>query len=287
MTSLRIWLNDCNSIQYRMHPDISKVPSLLFYGSRLVDGPCMAEKTRQLWHKSALLGTYKLFNVAKGQEEQAQVGHSLINRVECDIALALYERFLREFRDIDMDFRIGIITMYRAQLLLLKRIFQTRHGATITSKIDFNTVDGFQGQEKDVIILSCVRAGPGVRQIGFLSDYRRLNVSITRARSSLFILGNAPTLERSDGKWKHIVQDARDRLCLLDVCLPSDAKLSPDNHFYRWTSTHSRISQQCRTIQARQGSSWRCQPPPSQLLYSQNYSLPRTLREEGLVSIDR
>lgn len=88
----------------------------------------------------------------------------------------------------------------------------------------FNTVDGFQGQEKDIIILSCVRSGPNLSSIGFLRDFRRMNVALTRAKSSLFVIGNAATLERSDDKWRAIIGDARDRGLLINVsCLtPSE-----------------------------------------------------------------
>lgn len=80
----------------------------------------------------------------------------------------------------------------------------------------FNTVDGFQGQEKDIIILSCVRSGPNLKAIGFLKDPRRMNVALTRAKSSLFIIGNGPTLERGDERWKGIVGDARERGFFID-----------------------------------------------------------------------
>jgi ATP-dependent exoDNAse (exonuclease V) beta subunit len=77
-------------------------------------------------------------------------------------------------------------------------------------------VDGFQGQEKDIIILSTVRSGSSPT-IGFLKDARRMNVALTRAKSSLFVIGNARTLERGDERWKTIVGDARDRGFLIDV----------------------------------------------------------------------
>jgi len=109
--------------------------------------------------------------------------------------------------------------MYRAQIDVLKRAFVQRFGQDIIGKILFHTVDGFQGQEKDVIILSCVRAGPGLQSIGFLADTRRMNVALTRARSSLFILGNVPTLERSDDNWRQIVQDARSRQRMVDATI--------------------------------------------------------------------
>lgn len=90
----------------------------------------------------------------------------------------------------------------------------------------FNTVDGFQGQEKDIIILSCVRSGPNLQNIGFLKDFRRMNVALTRAKSSLFVIGNASTLERSDSQWRDIVKDARDRDFLINVSFLKTVKLT-------------------------------------------------------------
>ncbi|KAG8785291.1 DEAD-box type RNA helicase [Ceratobasidium sp. 428] len=198
------------SIQYRMHPTISAVPSRLFYQGRLQDGPDMAQRTHQVWHTSSLFGPYKFFDVAHGQEE-AQTNHSQINRHEANAALALYERLQRDFKDTKFDYRIGIVSMYRGQVMHIKSRFQAVFGPAILKLIDFNTVDGFQGQEKDIIILSCVRAGMNVQSVGFLADERRMNVAITRSRSSLFVLGHAATLERCNTTWKTIVEDARTR----------------------------------------------------------------------------
>ncbi|KAH7909030.1 SEN1 N terminal-domain-containing protein [Hygrophoropsis aurantiaca] len=204
------------SIQYRMHPDISQLPSRIFYQGRLLDGPDMAIKTKQPWHSHPKFGTYRFFNISRGQEESA-LGHSLKNTTECQVAVALYSRLCKEFSAVDFDFRVGIVSMYRGQVSELKRAFEQRFGRDITGKIHFHTVDGFQGQEKDIIILSCVRAGPGVQSVGFLADTRRMNVALTRAKSSVYILGNAPTLERSDENWRNIVHDARSRSFLTDA----------------------------------------------------------------------
>ncbi len=84
-------------------------------------------------------------------------------------------------------------------------------------KLSFNTVDGFQGQEKSIIIVSCVRSGPHLQSIGFLADERRMNVALTRAKSSLFVFGNAQTLERCNDKWKTIVGNARQRGFFVEV----------------------------------------------------------------------
>ena len=156
------------SIQYRMHPEISCLPSRVFYQGRLQDGPAMDVKTKQPWHSHPKLGTYRFFNVHQGLEESG-VRSSLKNVAECQVAVALYTLLVQEFQNIDFNYRIGIVSMYRAQIVELRRQFQHRFGPQIADTVDFNTVDGFQGQEKDVIILSCVRSGPGLQSIGFLS----------------------------------------------------------------------------------------------------------------------
>lgn len=141
----------------------------MFYQGRLQDGPGMASKTEQPWHSHPKFGTYRFFNVSNGREEQAASGHSLKNKVECQVAVALYARICKEFSDIDLNFRVGVVSMYRGQILELQRSFEQRFGRDILGTVHFSTVDGFQGQEKDIIILSCVRAGPGIQNIGFLS----------------------------------------------------------------------------------------------------------------------
>ncbi|KAI5986161.1 SEN1 N terminal-domain-containing protein [Pisolithus albus] len=196
------------SIQYRMHPEISQLPSHLFYQKRLLDGPDMARKTAKPWHSHPKFGPYRFFNVNRGQEQETP-GHSLKNPTEAQVAIALYARLRKEYAAMDLDFH--------CQVNELQRTFERRFGNDIRGKIHFNTVDGFQGQEKDIIILSCVRAGPGLQTVGFLADVRRMNVALTRAKSSLFILGNAPTLERSNQDWREIVGNARSRGVLTDV----------------------------------------------------------------------
>ncbi|KIM30010.1 hypothetical protein M408DRAFT_22437 [Serendipita vermifera MAFF 305830] len=215
------------SIQYRMHPEISRLPSALFYDGKLTDGPGMQEKTAQPWHSNDKLGIFKFFDVS-GQEVQADMGHSQYNMAEVNVAAALYAKVRRDYPSVNLDYRIGIISMYRAQLAKLRTEFSSRWGKDILSKIDFNTVDGFQGQEKDIIILSCVRAGPNITSIGFLSDARRMNVAITRSRSSLFILGNASTLKRSNQLWEQIVGNAQSR----NLLVPADSSFFASSHSF-------------------------------------------------------
>ena len=106
--------------------------------------------------------------------------------------------------------RVGIITPYRDQLSELRRVFE-RHA----SDVELNTVDGYQGREKDIIIFSCVRAANGTG-VGFLADVRRMNVALTRARVGMFILGSEAAL-RSNSKWSSLLQHARATGVLVDV----------------------------------------------------------------------
>ncbi|KAF7346319.1 hypothetical protein MSAN_01859600 [Mycena sanguinolenta] len=185
------------SIQYRMHPAISQLPSSLFYQARLKDGPDMEKKTAKPWHKDSKFGVYRFFDIK--------------------IAVALFARLRKAFPSVDFDGQVGVISMYRAQILELRRQFVQAFGSDVLQTVDFNTVDGFQGQEKSIIILSCVRSGPGLEHASFLSDVRRMNVALTRAKSSVFILGNSPTLSRVSEIWKSIVADARSRQAFAEV----------------------------------------------------------------------
>ncbi|ORX36373.1 SEN1 N terminal-domain-containing protein [Kockovaella imperatae] len=197
------------SIQYRMHPFISELPSRVFYDGKLQDGPNMAKKTAAVWHERNVYGPYRFFNV---EGDEIRVGTSTKNTAEALAAVDLYRGLEESFGSkINLALRIGVITMYREQLNEMKSKFRIAYGGDIEQKIEFNTVDGFQGQEKDIIILSCVRSGASLPSIGFLKDPRRMNVALTRAKSSLFILGNGATLERSDQRWNTIISDARDR----------------------------------------------------------------------------
>jgi len=162
------------SIQYRMHPDISRLPSNLFYNGKLQDGPSMEEKTKRHWHSSRKFGTYRFFDVAHGSEESN--GRSLKNMTECHMAVQLFDNLSNQYKTAGFDFaaRTGIVSMYRAQIVELRRSFERKFGRDIVSRLHFNTVDGFQGQEKDIIILSCVRGGPNVQNVGFLSGENQI-----------------------------------------------------------------------------------------------------------------
>ncbi|TGZ79287.1 hypothetical protein EX30DRAFT_115713 [Ascodesmis nigricans] len=194
------------SIQYRMHPMISSFPSAEFYNSNLMDGEGMADLRTTPWHKSTVFGPYRFFDVA-GKESRG--GTSLINREEVQTAIQLFQRLTSDFPEVKFQGRVGIVTPYRQQLFELKKQFEGRFGRSILTDVEFNTVDAFQGRERDIILFSCVRAADE-GGVGFLSDIRRMNVGLTRAKSSLFVLGNSQFLMRNR-MWGRLVEDAKAR----------------------------------------------------------------------------
>ena len=127
----------------------------------------MLAKTKQPWHEHERFGSYKFINVSWGSEESRL--HSLWNISECDVALDLYTRLMNEYPQARTTMHVGVVSMYKAQVSELRKRFIKAFGDQILQQVDFNTVDGFQGQEKDVVVLSCVRSGPGLKSVGFLS----------------------------------------------------------------------------------------------------------------------
>jgi senataxin len=194
--------------QYRMHPEISQFPSTTFYDGRLLDGPDMAKLRVKPWHGTALLSPYRFFDV-KGQHQAAPKGHSLINLAEIEVALRLYHRLTTDFVAFDFKSKIGIITPYKSQLSELKSRFKREYGPEVFDNVEFNTTDAFQGRESEVIIFSCVRASPS-GNIGFLQDIRRMNVGLTRAKSSLWVLGNSDSLVRGEF-WAKLIENSKAR----------------------------------------------------------------------------
>lgn len=194
--------------QYRMHPEISKFPSKTFYHGRLIDGPGMAQLRVQPWHVSSVLGPYRFFDIA-GAQTREQKGHSFINIPELNAAIRLYERLKADYGRHDFTGKIGIIATYKAQLNELKARFARKFGDAIFDEIEFNTTDAFQGREREIIIFSCVRA-KATGGIGFLQDIRRMNVGLTRAKSSLWVLGDSKALQQGEF-WNKLIEDAKVR----------------------------------------------------------------------------
>ena len=122
-----------------------------------------------------------------------------VNKGEANLTLQTLEQYFTKIgkqRVLDEQIDVGVISPYRAQVQYLRHLIKKREFfKPFRRLITVNTVDGFQGQERDVILISLVRANDD-GQIGFLRDLRRMNVAITRARMKLIILGDASTMTR-------------------------------------------------------------------------------------------
>ncbi|CCK69072.1 DNA/RNA helicase SEN1 KNAG_0B06440 [Huiozyma naganishii CBS 8797] len=199
------------NVQYRMHPDISSFPSKEFYDGKLTDGPGMEEINKRPWHSCPPLSPYKFFDIAMGRQEQNLKSMSFTNAEEVRAALKLIDHLFKKFDNtVNFTGKIGIISPYREQMLRMRREFTRQFGGSITKYIDFNTIDGFQGQEKEIIIISCVRADDTKSSVGFLKDFRRMNVAFTRAKTSMWILGHQRSLVKNK-LWRNLIEDARNR----------------------------------------------------------------------------
>ena len=129
------------------------------------------------------------------------VGESFgrINKAEAELTLLTLENYFKKIgkeRILEERLDVGIISPYRVQVQYLRRLLKKKEWTKpFRHLISVNTVDGFQGQERDIILISLVRSNDE-GQIGFLRDLRRMNVAITRARMKLIILGDASTMTR-------------------------------------------------------------------------------------------
>lgn len=205
-------------VQYRMHPAISEFPSAEFYDGRLKNGPRVETLNIRPWHSTYPLSPYKFFDIVTGQERQNAKSMSYVNMEEIRVAIELVENLLNKFeREFDFSGKIGIISPYKEQTLRMRREFGSHFGKSIVQYVDFNTIDGFQGQEKEIIIISCVRADDTKSGVGFLKDFRRMNVALTRAKTSMWILGYQKSLIKN-GLWKHLISNAKQRNCLEFAC---------------------------------------------------------------------
>ena len=181
-------------MQYRMNERIMRFSSDWFYGG-------MVEPAPEVKHRGILDYDEPMVWIdTSGTEAYEQfVGESFgrINKREARLTLDTLQTYFEKIgkeRILEESIDVGIISPYRAQVQYLRQLIkQSDFFRPYRKLIAVNTVDGFQGQERDIVFISLVRSNQE-GQIGFLSDLRRMNVAITRARMKLVIMGNAETL---------------------------------------------------------------------------------------------
>lgn len=183
-------------VQYRMNEDIMRFSSEWFYNGEVESAPEV--KYRGILDFDTPIEWIDTSEV-EGGEEYVGDSYGRINRSEAMLTMERLQQFCEKVgrhRVIEERIDVGIISPYRAQVQLLRRMIrQSDYFKPLRNLITVNTVDGFQGQERDIIVISLVRDNDE-GQIGFLRDLRRMNVAITRARMKLIIMGNAETMKR-------------------------------------------------------------------------------------------
>lgn len=174
------------SVQYRMHPQIRDFPSRYFYQGRLSDSESVANLPDEIYYKDSLLKPYVFYDITHGRESHRGGSVSYQNMHEAQFCLRMYEHLQKTLKSLGLGkVSIGIITPYKLQLKCLQREFDDVLNSEEGKDLYINTVDAFQGQERDVIIMSCVRASN--HGVGFVADIRRMNVALTRARRALWV----------------------------------------------------------------------------------------------------
>ncbi len=186
-------------MQYRMNEEIMRFSSDWFYGNMVESAPEVKYRSILDFDIPMTWIDTSQFAVDGLQFTEEFVGESFgrINKAEAELTLLVLEEYFKKIgkqRVLDERLDVGIISPYRAQVQYLRRQIKKKEWAKpYRQLISVNTVDGFQGQERDIILISLVRANDD-GQIGFLRDLRRMNVAITRARMKLIILGDASTM---------------------------------------------------------------------------------------------
>jgi len=241
------------SVQYRMHPSISAFSSALFYDGLLSTPSFLANQRdfpsalhEHLPSENPVVGVRfidvggngneRLGSRSKGTKTAfvptassvgSQQQTSYWNEAEALQVMAVIKEMLRS-HDPSTPYpnSIGVVTPYNSQVELIKSLMATDDeykalSTRLTSDIEVKSVDGYQGRERDVIIFSAVRSNRQAK-VGFLSDWRRMNVALTRARSALVVIGDLDTLTEGDSHWAAFGKWCQGMKCTVE---PSDARV--------------------------------------------------------------
>jgi len=232
-------------MQYRMHPSIAAFSSAAFYEG-LLSTPSLLSSRRQfpkglsdLMPKEDTSLAVRMINVSGRCNEQrgeaskfstgafdgrptipGQESTTYINQAEADRVVSLLKDVLRQsnVNDPFSPRSIGVITPYSGQVQLIKSMIAEDQEVIelvrmACTSIEVKSVDGYQGREQDVIIFSAVRSNRN-NNVGFLSDWRRLNVALTRARVALVVVGDMDTLSGGDMHWAAFAKWCQSMQCV-------------------------------------------------------------------------
>ncbi|GMI87573.1 hypothetical protein HRI_002426600, partial [Hibiscus trionum] len=204
------------NIQYRMHPSISCFPNSYFYNNQILDAVGVKHKSYEKQYLPCpMFGPYSFINVS-GREEKDDLGRSLRNMVEVAVVQMLVQILFKAWSSSRERLSIGIISPYAAQVGAIQEKLGRKYESADNFEVKVKSVDGFQGGEEDIIIISTVRSNR-TGATGFVSNSQRTNVALTRARHCLWILGDGKTLAERESVWQALVLDAKSRNCFFDA----------------------------------------------------------------------
>ncbi|KAG8363329.1 hypothetical protein BUALT_Bualt19G0011100 [Buddleja alternifolia] len=171
------------NVQYRMHPSISLFPNRKFYGGQIRDGRNVTQRAyEKRFLEEKLFGSYSFINVTNGKEEFDNK-HSRKNMAEVSVVAEIISKLYKESIKSKKNVRVGCISPYKAQVCAINDLLGKTYSTDANDifSVNVRSVDGFQGGEEDVIIISTVRCN-GNGSVGFLDNRQRANVALTRAR---------------------------------------------------------------------------------------------------------
>eukprot|EP00300_Choanocystis_sp_HF-7_P012508 c17919_g1_i4.p1 GENE.c17919_g1_i4~~c17919_g1_i4.p1 ORF type:complete len:343 (-),score=60.78 c17919_g1_i4:101-1129(-) len=182
-------------VQYRMHPAIACFPCRAFYGGRVTSDPLTFPDpiSRPPLNFAWPVSSIPIALIPVNSLDTPQ-GTSYANPTEAAVVSQLISNFVSAGL---APGQIGVITPYSGQVSEIRRSVDRIQ----YREVEIQTVDGFQGREKELIVVSTVRANDH-GDIGFVSDWRRLNVTLTRAKRGLVVVGHVPTLTQKSSVWK-------------------------------------------------------------------------------------
>ena len=189
--------------QYRMHADIMVFPNRTFYGGGLVAAEAVAERTLADLPALTFIDTAgRGWDEERSAPEADTTGRSHASIRNPEEANFTVDR-VRELMAAHPGATVGVIAPYRAQVTLLEDVL---HSDVVASegRLTIQTVDGFQGQERDIMVIGLTRSN-AAGEVGFLAEHRRMNVAMTRARMHLLVIGDSATLG-TDGFYADFIQ---------------------------------------------------------------------------------
>eukprot|EP00811_Abedinium_folium_P033326 NODE_629_length_2878_cov_7.846965.p1 GENE.NODE_629_length_2878_cov_7.846965~~NODE_629_length_2878_cov_7.846965.p1 ORF type:complete len:702 (+),score=220.91 NODE_629_length_2878_cov_7.846965:725-2830(+) len=224
-------------MQYRMHPKISAFPSENFYDGLLQNVFPEAEYESRFptkWSTIPCFAPVVFFQVLGTQRSSMQ---SLVNDDEADFVIHMFRMLSELYPDEPWRSKIAVISPYAEQVHLIRNKFRELFmlDTKTPCPVDVNTIDGFQGREKDCVIVSVVRANTESKSIGFVRDRRRMNVAFTRARTNLWVVGHAKKLSCNED-WKTFIQLQEKASRLLRVSAPPASFLA--RYLVKWQERH-------------------------------------------------